>query len=164
MAENFNWVTGVRSNKKTILWAHNLHIAKDVTKNSNYPVGYYLAEKYKQDYYAIGFGFSSGKLRAFDMKERKVVIYDIPPVQITNSSDYYFSQANTPNFILDFKTATSDPILASFLNQKMNSRAIGGGYDPEKQAQGAGGAYQKLLRLYDAIIFFKETNAVTPVN
>lgn len=126
-------------------------------------MGYYLTQRFPNDYYAIGFGFNSGKLKAYGGKQQpKSLIYTIPEVQIKNSSDYIFKQVNVPNFILDFQTSSANPQIASFLNQKLNARAIGGRYDEKKQSEGEGGTYQKLIKMYDAIIFFRETNASTP--
>jgi len=141
-----------------IVWAHNLHVAKDITKNDNLPMGYYLNRQVQGAYYALAFGFNSGKLITNYIKP---VIYDIPDVQIKNSSDYVFSQCMVPNFILDFKSSASDPAIASFLNQKLHSRAIGAIYFPDKEANGDNGTYQKLIKMYDGIIFIRTINTVT---
>lgn len=161
MADNIEWIYNYESKSKMVVWAHNLHIAKDLTKDNNLPMGYYLTQKFSNDYYAMGFGFSSGQLKAYDMKQRKTIIYSIPDVQIKNSSDYIFKQVNVPNFILDFKTSSATPLIATFLNQKLHARAIGADYNAAKQAQGEG-TYQKSIKMYDAIIFIRETNAATP--
>lgn len=160
MADNIEWIYHYESKNKMIVWAHNIHVAKDLTKNNNLPIGYYLAQKFSDDYYAMGFGFSSGKINAYDPKQRKIITYSIPDVQIKNSSDYVFKQVNVPNFILDFKTASENPLIATFLNQKLHARTIGGSYNPEKDAEGKG-TYQKSIKMYDAIIFIRETNAAT---
>lgn len=160
MAENTEWVYHFESNRKTIIWAHNLHIAKDVTKENNSPMGSYLSSKFSNDYYALGFGFNSGELNAYNIRQGKVDIFSIPDVTIKNSSDYVFKQLNVPNFILDFKNASSITVIANFLNQKINSRAIGASYDEKKQAAGGDGSYQKLAKLYDGIVFIRETTAI----
>lgn len=161
MAENCEWIYNYESKNKMIVWAHNLHISKNITKNNNLPMGYYLKQKFLNNYYALGFGFNSGKLRAFDMKLNKVLVYEIPEVKIKNSSDYIFSRLAVPNFILDFESASKNPVIARFLNDKMNSRQIGGAYYPERQAEGGGGADQKLMQMFDGIVFFKNTTNAT---
>jgi erythromycin esterase len=158
MAENCEWIYNYESANKMIIWAHNLHIAKDITKNNNLPMGYYLNQQFQDAYYALGFGFTSGKLITNYIKP---VIYDIPPVSIKNSSDYIFSQCMTPNFILDFKSSESNPSIVAFLNKKIHSRSVGAIYFPDQEANGDNGAYQKLIKMYDGIIFIKTTNAVT---
>lgn len=161
MASNIEWIANFTVDSKMIVWAHNLHIVKDFTKNNNPPMGSYLARKFSSDYYAFGFGFNSGQLNAFNVTQGKWGIFVIPDVQIKNSSDYIFKQLNKPNFILDFRTAASDPQINTFLNQKIHSRAIGASYNEKEQADGGGGAYQKLSKMYDAIVFIRETNAIT---
>ena len=163
MAGNSEWIYNYESKNKMIIWAHNLHIAKDAAKNNNLPMGYYLAQKFPNDYYAMGFGFSSGKLKAYNKEQGKSMINSIPEVQIKNSSDYIFKQISVPNFILDFQTSSANPQIADFLNQKQNARSIGALYDDKKEAEGGGGSYQKLIKMYDALIFIRETNASTPI-
>ena len=158
MAENCTWIYNYESNNKMIVWAHNLHIAKDVTKNKNLPMGYYLSQQFQDAYYAMGFGFNSGKLITNYIQP---IVYNIPNVSIKNSSDYIFSQCAVPNFILDFKSSSSDPFIAQFLNEKIHSRAIGAIYIPAQQANGDDGTYQKLIKMYDGIIFINTTSAVT---
>ncbi|UKJ08502.1 erythromycin esterase family protein [Solitalea lacus] len=163
MAENCKWIYQFESKGKAIIWAHNGHVSKDITMNNNLPMGNYLAKVFPQEYYVMGFGFNSGKLGGFKQKDGTWirVTYSIPDVQIKNSSDYVFKQCDKPNFILDFNTASTNPIIADFLNKKVNSRLIGGVYHANKQAKGGDGAYQALIKMYDAIIFIRETNAST---
>jgi erythromycin esterase len=158
MAENCEWIYNYELGNKMIVWAHNLHIAKDVTKNNNLPMGYYLNQQFHDAYYALGFGFNSGKLITNYIKP---VIYDVPPLNIKNSSDYIFSQCAVPNFMLDFKSSASNPVIAQFLDQKTHARAIGAVYFPGRQASDEDGTYQKLIKMYDGIVFIKTTNAVT---
>src|SRR5690606_6666325 len=124
MAENTDWIYHHESGNKMIVWAHNLHVAKDQTKDNNPPMGSYLAKIFPDEYYVFGFGFSAGKLMSYNSQREKHVFL-IPDVSIKESSDYVFKQVNTPNFILDFKTASRDPLIANFLGEKLHARAIG---------------------------------------
>ncbi len=163
MADNISWIYEHENRNKTIVWAHNLHIAKDKTLNDNLPMGYYLNEKFGLGYYAMGFGFNSGYLGGWNSQQKKSVIYTIPDVQLKNSSDFVFAQLSAPNFIIDFGTASSNPVIKQFLNTKVYSRAIGGSYIEKEHAEGKG-TYQMLNKMYDAIIFIRNTTASIPLN
>lgn len=108
------------------------------------------------EYYVFGFGFNAGQLGGYNRRGEKHV-FQIPDVSIKKSSDYIFKQANTPNFILDFKTASRDPLIADFLGEKLHARAIGS-YNEKRHAAGGNGSFQSLIKLYDAIIFIRDTN------
>lgn len=163
MADNISWVYEHENENKTIVWAHNQHIAKDKTLNNNLPMGYYLNEKFGLGYYAMGFGFNSGYMSGWNSQQKKPVIYTIPDVKIKNSSDFIFAQVSAPNFITDFRTASSNPIIKQFLNTKVHSRSIGATYIEKEHAEGKG-TYQMLNKMYDAIIFIRKTTASTPLN
>jgi erythromycin esterase-like protein len=126
-------------------------------------MGSYLGQKFTDEYYSIGFGFNSGEFRAYNNDLKKYMICTVPDVSVTNSSDYVFNQCAVPDFIIDFKKAGDNGLINDFLNQKLYSRAIGGDYSPDKQAKGRGGTFQKLIKMYNAIIFIKNTTAVSPL-
>lgn len=160
MARNSEWIYNHEGKRKMIIWAHNLHIAKDFPGNSNIlPMGGHLAKTFPQDYYALGFGFDSGTLRGYDPLARKAVNFVLPSVAIKNSTDFIFSQSSMSNFILDFQRAYAFPSLNSVLNERLHVRSIGGQYKADKQAEGKDGTYQKLGNLYDGIIFIRNTTA-----
>ena len=163
MAANISWIYDHENLNKTIIWAHNQHIAKDITLNNNLPMGYYVTEKFGAGYYAMGFGFDSGYMSGWNNQQKKTVIYTIPDVTIKNSSDFIFAQVSTPNFILDFGTASSNPVIKQFLNTKVHSRSMGASYNEKQQATGKG-TYQMLNKMYDAIIFIRNTTASTTIN
>lgn len=126
-------------------------------------MGYYLNQKFGEGYYAMGFGFNSGYLSGWSNQQRKSTIYTIPDVHLKNSSDFVFAQLSAPNFIIDFRTASLDPVINQFLNTKVYSRSIGGTYVEKLHAEGKG-TYQMLNKMYDAIIFIRSTTASTPLN
>ena len=160
MAKNSEWIYNHEGKRKMIIWAHNLHIAKDFPGNSNIlPMGGHLAKTFPRDYYSLGFGFDSGTLRGYDPLTRKAVNFVLPSVAIKNSTDFIFSQSSMSNFILDFQIAAAFPSLNSVLNERLHARSIGGQYKADKQAEGKDGTYQKFGKLYDGIIFIRKTTA-----
>jgi len=51
-----------KSGNKTIIWGHNVHLAKDTTM-ANYPgMGYYLKQKFAGNYYVLGFDTYKGSV------------------------------------------------------------------------------------------------------
>jgi len=83
------------------------------------------------------------------------------PALMPNSSGAIFAECAERNFILDFKSASKDPIINTFLNKDISSVYTGGGY-----TVGLAKNYvtNKLADTYDAIIFIKDTNAATDIH
>jgi erythromycin esterase-like protein len=48
--------------RKTILWAHNLHIARDTTMTQFRGMGYYLQQKFGEIFYVLGFDTFNGSV------------------------------------------------------------------------------------------------------
>ena len=159
MAENCEWIYNYTQHNKMMIWAHNEHIRKSKGSDGFYRMGMYLSKSFLDKYYAMGFDFYSGKMRSFDMKLKKNVAVDLPPAK-DGSSGAIFSKCNTPNFVLDFKTASADPIVNSFLNRKIQSSFFGAEFVP---GQAPHYDTNKLAETFDAIIFIMETNASTDI-
>jgi erythromycin esterase len=159
MAENCEWIYEHEHQHKMIVWAHNLHISREITKNNNLPMGSYLSKKFGGGYYAIGFGFNKGEFRAYNTELKKYTNCVVPDVTSKHSIEFIFKQCDVPNFILDFQSSSDVGLISDFLSEKLNSRAIGGGYDPQKRESGGWGAEQSLNKMYDALIFINQTTA-----
>ncbi len=159
MAENCEWIYNFTGQKKMMIWAHNGHINKLRTNYRLRPMGMVLSENFKDKYYSMGFDFSAGKIRSFDIAERKYVAMDAPAL-MPNSSGAIFAECAERNFILDFKSASKDPVINTFLNKEISSVFTGGGY-----TVGSARYYvtNKLADTYDAIIFIRNTNAATDI-
>lgn len=156
MAENCKWVINNDSTQKTIVWAHNGHIQKDPSFADVKPMGQFLAETYGRAYYAMGFGYDNGTLRAFDLVSQRYATYEMTTSLNKNSSTYTFKQVESPNFILDFKNPGMSDELRSFLNTKMWFRELGAFYQPENKT---GKSYNRitLSKAFDGMIFFRQT-------
>ncbi|KQM68268.1 hypothetical protein ASE74_24125 [Pedobacter sp. Leaf216] len=163
MAENVVWIYEQQGMSKMIVWAHNFHVSKDFTMNKNLPMGYYISSKFPKETYVMGFTFNSGSFRAFNTQTNKYGECIVTPVTNKNSVETFFSKCSAPNFILDFNSSKNNILINNFLNQQLYSRGIGGAYDPKKQLDGQGGAYQKLIKMYDGIIFINATTMTFPL-
>ena len=162
MAENCAWIYNYIKGDKMVVWAHNQHIGELKNSSGITPMGSYLKAQFKDNYYAFGFGFNSGTIRAYNAEAKKYQIYDVPPPVLTNSADAIFAQCNYPNFILDFKSASTDTAINTFLNTELRSHAIGADFVSLLKNTTKYYVKQKLADVYDGIIFLRETTAATP--
>jgi erythromycin esterase len=157
MAENIEWIYNFENKPKTILWAHNEHIINNNNKKEQKPMGYYLKEKFSNEYYSFGFGFYKGANCTYSRTERDFIVNNIPDISIKKSTDAIFNQCVYSNFILDFNSVGNNEIITKFLNAKLFHRAIGAIYYPEKNKM-RNYKKSKLIESFDGIIFFRETN------
>jgi erythromycin esterase len=159
MAENVEWIYNYTNHNKMMIWAHNGHINKTAGSDGYVRMGSWLDKIFKDKYYAMGFDFNGGNMRSYDMKQRKNVAVELPRAKAGSSGDV-FAQCNATNFILDFKTASANPLINTFLNTNVPSAFYGVEY-----TIGTTPHYvtHKLAQTYDAVIFIKDTNAAMGV-
>ena len=161
MAENCLWALDYEEEKKMIIWAHNVHIAKKSNQMKQPPMGKHISKKLGNEYYALGLGFSEGSVRGWDHKSQKQTLDTISAVSMVNSSDYVFGQCEHSDFFLDFKKAKTNPEINKFLNKKQYSRNVGASYHPEKE-KWRNYSRHRLIDSYDGIIFIRKTSASSP--
>lgn len=161
MAENVNWVYNFENQEKTMFWAHNEHIALSSNQSKIIPSGYHLKEQFGDDYYAFGFSFYGGEIRAYNSELRKYEICSIIEVSVEKSADKIFNQCNKSNFILDFNSASENDEINEFLDTKLYSRAIGAKYYPVDNVN-RNYSFRKLIESFDGLIFFNETSSSRP--
>ena len=152
MAENCLFILEYESNKKAVLWAHNLHVAKNKESiRKVIPMGNHLKNQLNEAYFSIGFGFNSGSFTAMSENERTVIyVKDAKE----GSSDFLFSQNKYATFFLDFKDIDQEHDIIPWINKKTTSRNVGERYWPR-------GEYikHKLSESYDGLLFIRETEA-----
>lgn len=150
MAENIIKIQQAE-NTKMLIWAHNGHInlANPDDVLGMKPMGYYLNDKLKEKYYAIGFVFNEGKFQAVKgpnsivgalftyvfarKKMYKGLIECSVPSTKSNTLTNHFAQTgrsaflidltNTNNIVFTTKKQTYD-IGAVFLNYKRSFSPI----------------------------------------
>jgi erythromycin esterase len=160
MAQNVEWI--YRSDhRKSIVWAHNEHIAKNITENNNLPMGNYLSDTFKDQYYALGLAFGSGTVRAVLPNEQHSSVITLGEVTIKNSADQLFSKCRSENFFLNLSPDNSDILFNNFLTTKMYTRSIGSLFRPGKDYTGTS-IYRPLKTIYDGIFFIRNTTAASP--
>lgn len=157
MAENIEWIYNIENDQKSIFWAHNEHVKNDEAKSYQKPTGYYLKEKFDGKYYSFGFGFNEGKVGGYNGKEKRYDSFEVPAMSGKKLTDAVFSLCMYPNFILDFKSTSSNDVISEFLNTILYQRTVGDGFFPngKKWKHFKKG---KLIDKYDGLIFIKKTN------
>jgi erythromycin esterase len=159
LAVNVEWIYEREINKKIIFMAHNTHIAKSPVYNDIERAGNFLKKKYNEKYYALGFSFYTGKFSAYDEREKRMNVFDMPGIEKANSSEFLLSKAKYPNFILDFQSAAKNPEIEQFISEKTYSKNIGASY--EKTDKDIMPAYMPLKMKFDGIVFFREVSALS---
>ncbi|OAS13289.1 erythromycin esterase family protein [Paenibacillus oryzisoli] len=91
---------------KTMVWGHNIHIAKGVITEKMYPkvAGEFLKERVGNQYVAIGSTTTEGKFTAFS--EGKIAADTIQ--KNMNSSNHMFGQVHYDQFLLDLRKLNGD--------------------------------------------------------
>jgi len=162
MAENIEWLYHYTNDSKTVIWSHSEHLAKTINSSGVARAGIYLNEAFKNDYYLLGLCFNSGKIKSQPSAGNPAGIYDIPEVTMANNSDALFAQCKAPNFMLDFKTASTNPVIKDYLNTIVSSYFIGSNY-AAKAGTDQMYVQHKWNEGYDGIVFIKNVSAATAI-
>jgi erythromycin esterase len=155
------------SKSKGIVWAHNTHIgdyrATSMVTHGQINLGGLAREKYGEEEVAlIGFTTFTGKVIASHAWDGPIQVMSVPDA-IEGSLEFSLHQAipklHEQNFYLDFSLVNEN---SDFL-KVIGHRAIGVVYHPEHEHRGN---YVPTIpaKRYDALVFFNETQALTPLD
>nr|WP_294946876.1 erythromycin esterase family protein [uncultured Mucilaginibacter sp.] len=137
------------SKAKTIIWGHNLHLAKDTTIAACKGMGYYVRKNYGSQYYAIGFDTFKGRVTVLDGDEFVQHTFQTEP----NSFSATFANAKFPAFFVSFNNPEGNP----FYNVSKNITNIYANWGDTLSLPIRPGID------FDAMIFIKETTAAVPL-
>jgi len=163
MAENISWIMDFEDEENAFVWAHNAHIKKGGKPENpeSKALGYYLDQKYGEDYYAIGFDFGTGAFKYLNMEK--------PQPEWDGEKSFNKIHENTlaeeldhieEPFFLDF-TSIPNGGLKEWITQEHRLHTAGTYFHLENIED----HYDK-LRLrenFDALIFIPEVSAINPV-
>jgi erythromycin esterase len=161
MAENAEWAYSVAGGKIAI-WAHSEHLAKKVNNTGIIRGGIYLDEKFKDGYYLFGLCFNNGTIKSIPNAANTSGVYEVPEVTMANNSDALLARCRVPNFILDFKTTSVDPLIKDYLHQTVSSYFIGSNY-AAKAGTDQQYVQHKWGEDYDAIVYIRNVHAAEAV-
>lgn len=88
-----------KDNHKSILWSHNVHLAKDTTMAQYKAMGFHLKKKYGNQYYAIGFDTHHGSVSVLN-NDREIESRNFDGTE--NTFTALFSKAKFEAFFVDF--------------------------------------------------------------
>lgn len=145
MADNIIWMMKNNLNPKLIVSAHNYHISKLNSER----MGYYIYEKFKNDYVNFGFAFYKGTYTgSTDRKIKSLVAQTAPP----GSLEYYLNSLNIPIFIVDLKSIKKEnSLLAKWLLKNIPMRKTGSGTENNEFKS------TSIVNSFDYLIFINES-------
>lgn len=119
MAANIEWILDqAPAGSKIVLWAHNRH----VYKRPGF-MGDYLAQRYGDDMYVLGFAFGEGRYNARGAFSRLTSHEAMPP--IPGSLESFLGAAGIPQFIVDLKHLNEEEAPWIWFGKPRNFRNIG---------------------------------------
>ncbi|MFD0764445.1 erythromycin esterase family protein [Mucilaginibacter lutimaris] len=93
-------------NVKTIIWGHNVHLAKDTTMAECKGMGYYIKQTYQKGYYAIAFDTFKGDVTVIDGEALVPHNFEGTP----NSFSALFAKAKYPEFFISLSNSAGNPL------------------------------------------------------
>lgn len=153
MASNCDWLFNANNQRKMVIYAHNMHIAKATDNSLEKPMGQYISQLHP-DFYVIGTGFCKGSVGI----KRKNYTPSFYKEAINNSYDFFFAKCQYPFYFLDFSLINNTE-LKTFVSTKNISRNTGA-TSSEDNVPNEKLNYRKhvLDKSYDALLFFKESS------
>lgn len=148
MAENIFDVQK-ETKAKTIIWGHNVHIAKDTTMAQCRGMGYYLKEKYGKQYYAVAFDTYKGTVNTLADDELEKHSFETPATSISA----LFAKAAPTAFFIPFNDVKSDPLY----NVSGSITNIFANWSTNRSLPIRPGAD------FNALVFIRETTASVPL-
>jgi erythromycin esterase len=97
MAANVEWILDhAPAGSKIVLWAHNVHVSKEPSL-----MGEYLAQRYGDEMYVLGFAFGEGSYNARGAYFQPETGEALPPP--LGSLESFLRTADIPRYILDLR-------------------------------------------------------------
>lgn len=163
LADNLQWIIDyeeTRGHDKILISAHNGHIEKTSASLAGYKsMGNYLAERYGEEYFAIGTEFMDNTFQALnggsDEREQFTVKHHS---QLTDA----FGDIESNEFYVDFKTASQSAELSKIIHSEQRMGNIGDDFRAwYKIAKMFYTIKMKPFDAYDGLIIVKESKPTT---
>jgi erythromycin esterase len=163
MAENIDWLMkNEKPGTKMIVWAHNGHVQADVLRRRP-SMGAHLRRFFGQEYYALGLSFNEGSFQAIDMNGTRrgaLAEFTLGPAPV-GSGDWYLARAAIGNYIVNFREAPKQGLVAQWLASTRPMHSIGSAFSTSWPQQN----YMSPTVLkdhYDGMIFITKTTRARP--
>ncbi len=148
---------------KGIVWAHNTHIgdarATEMARAGRRNIGQLVRETHGEEAaFLVGFTTHRGTVLAGSAWEAPMQTMEIPPA-MQDSLEDYLHRTNRESMLLMFEDAEELP---SVFEEPVGHRAVGVVYNPA-QEHGNYVSTEAAAR-YNALLYFEETEALTPLH
>lgn len=148
MAANVEWILDhAPAGSKIVLWAHNVHVSRKPGW-----MGEFLAERYGDDMYVLGFAFGEGRYNALGANPGPQLMSHqaLPP--IPGSLESFLSTAGIPRYILDLRHLDEEEAPWIWFGKPRNFRLLGSTSDRCPYLPGVAADE------YDGLIWLDPTN------
>ncbi|MGE8057965.1 erythromycin esterase family protein, partial [Bacillus mycoides] len=137
---------------KTMVWGHNIHIAKGIIDEKLYPyvAGQYLKERLDNNYVTIGSTTTEGNFTLYNDTGDKIITDPIP--QDVNSFNYTLGKVPYKMFLLDNRHLKGPA--EKWVKAKRPLLSIGGRLVPNESAY----FDKSLLEQFDIIFHIRKTS------
>ena len=147
---------------KAVVWAHNSHIgdagATQMGEGGELNIGQLCKVRFRRDVVAIGFSTDRGRVLAADEWGEPARIKNVVPSR-PDSWERIFRDTGLPRSLTSWR---DDAQLQRAFEGRRLERAIGVIYRPESE-RWSHYFDARLSRQFDALVWFDETNPVTPL-
>jgi erythromycin esterase-like protein len=150
MAKNVGEILdSLPANSGIVLWAHNAHIS-----NAPGRMGSYLKSKYGDEAYLLGFEFNQGSFTSRTQAVRVFFEGEAPPHYYA----YALARLSRPICFLDFSMMNADAAARQWLEQDLSSHSLCELHDIYRLVPGWHTDRTSWLRLYDGLIFIRDSS------
>jgi len=166
MAENVEWLEE-RADGPVVLWAHDAHSNRDRHSMRDSDIaapsmGRHLAERYGENYYAVGFVFARGSFQAVDRtgEGRGLLSFSLSD-PLPGTVEAALDDAEVGPAMLDLRAGTADPRLSGWLTAKRERFSVGATYDGNPQNYVT---EYTLGDAFDTLCYVPETTRARPLS
>ncbi|MBP1987083.1 erythromycin esterase family protein [Halolamina salifodinae] len=162
MADGVDRLLDASRHDRIAVWAHNTHVQRVPSELDGEEVkqtGQHLADRYGDDYAALGFSFTGGSFQAMAQDDDEFGLRDCSVEAASEGSiGATLARIDGSPLFLDVRDATDDTPLDSFLRTGRLFRSFGGGY-PRNEFE----PEMVLTDAFDALIHTDETTRAVPL-
>jgi erythromycin esterase len=171
MAENVrDLLSQLGPQSRIVIWAHNYHVSSVRAPHSVLPMGELLRKWYGPAYFAVGFSFGTGTLRAKrsqDLKTPAIAMMTHPPDQgsIDDNLGHACADGCTFPYLLVLRQADDKAphSVQEWLRSTQSMRSIGAVYDPV-QRQPVDTYHLVLIETFDCLVYVPKSSPSLPLS
>ena len=164
MAEGVTRLLEASDHDRMALWAHNAHVQRvpyDFEGTPTRTMGQHLADRFGDDYAALGFSFARGSYQAMAQDDDgQYGLRDCPVGDASGGTvGATLGRLDGSPLFLDVRASADDDRLQAFLREERPLRQPGGMYDPEEE-------YESTIVLadaFDALVHVDESTRAVPL-